>query len=163
MEAAALAQDWRRAEVFARAYTTRNPFDPAGHFYLGFRYLHSDQPWFGVALGEYKVALRLFEEQGRVNPIARFESAEIFEAMCHLEISKVHQRQILFLMDAGAPRETFPPLLERWQAAVDRVRAINPDSRDVAVYDRLIQEFYNHLERMPVNQAPVRIRPFDTT
>lgn len=149
MEDTALAGQWAEADRYARQYILRHPHDPAGHFYLGFRYLHSERPWFGVALGQYRMALRLFEESGRANPIPRFPDAETFESLCHLEISKVYQKQLLFLLDAGAPRDVFGPLLDNWQSAVDTVREINPDSEDVREYDRLIQDFRRYIETMP--------------
>ena len=149
MEQTALQGRWDEADRFARAYILRNPEDPAGHFYLGFRYLHSDQPWFGVALGQYRMALKLFEEGGRVNPIPRFEDASIFEGLCHLEISKVYQKQLLFLLDADAPREAYGPLIDNWQEAVDIVREIDPESTAVREYDRLIQEFRLYIEELP--------------
>jgi len=149
MEQSALTRQWDDADRYARQYILRNPHDPAGHFYLGFRYLHSERPWFGVAMGQYRLALRLFEEGDRVNPIERFESAAVFEALCHLEISKVYQKQLLFLLDAEAPREAFGPLLDNWQAVVDIVRELEPDSEAVRVYDRLIRDFRSYIERLP--------------
>ena len=149
MEQTALEGQWAQADRYARQYILRHPHDPAGHFYLGFRYLHSERPWFGVALGQYRLALRLFEEGGRENPIPRFPDADTFEALCHLEISKVYQKQLLFLLDAGAPRDTYGPILDNWQAAVDIVREIDPGSDDVQAYDQLIQDFRHYIRSMP--------------
>jgi len=72
------------------------PEHAGAHWYLGTCYLYSqNQRWLGIAQGELETALALFERQGKVNPIPRFD-ATYFEMMCHINQAKIY----LLLIDA---------------------------------------------------------------
>lgn len=69
----------------------QNPEDAGAHFYLGTCYLFStDNRWLGIARGELETALALFERQGKVCPIPRFDSSVYFEMICHINIAKIY-------------------------------------------------------------------------
>ncbi len=159
MENACLNQQWALAESVIREYLLRKPGAPEAHFYRGYRYLHSPRPWFGVALGEFETALEIYLQNGRVNPIPRFEDGpdRYFEIICYLEMSKVFLKQLQFLIEADAPKHVFPPILERCRQAIERVREIDPNSPDVRTFDQILRDAQQLINSRESNAPPVRL------
>lgn len=139
-EAEQLYLDMRYDEAIAllKQHLVRHPEDAGAHFYLGTCYLSSSQnAWLGIAQGELQTALALFQRQGKVNPIPRFNSATYFEMICHINLAKVYLRLIINVMDTdpsrlqvdkrAAIRKLVDGLEEQYEAA----RAIAPNDADV--------------------------------
>ena len=132
-----LDQRYGEAIPVLKTYLCRHPDNAGGHFYLGSSYLLSKSPWMVLARGEIETALALFEQQGGKSPIERFSDV-YFELRCHLELAKILLRQMVHLVDSGAPPESLRPLVERAEETLTKARAIAPEAADVAQLEALV-------------------------
>lgn len=128
-----LDQRYDEAVVLLKQHLARHPEDAGAHFYLGTCYLSSPKNgWLGIAQGELQTALALFERQGKINPIPRFNDSTYFELICHINLAKVYLRLILNIMDMDssqlqlnrrtAVRTLTKGLLEQYETA-QRIRS----------------------------------------
>ncbi|MBX7256184.1 MAG: hypothetical protein K1Y02_07460 [Candidatus Hydrogenedentes bacterium] len=146
-EAEVLYLDMRYDEAITllKQHLIRNPKDAGAHFYLGTCYLNSPKNgWLGIAQGELQTALALFKEQGKVNPIPRFNNATYFEMICHINLAKVYLRLIVNVLDLpqnqlGVDRgSAIEKLVEGLEEQYAAAREIAPNDPDVkALYERI--------------------------
>lgn len=132
---------WLPATETLKYYLMHHPEDAGAHFLLGRCYLYLQH--LVLAEGEFETARHYFTAGGRENPLPRFESADYFEMMTYIEISKVYLQQIQLMMQLNASPDALSDRLDRWQQALDAARKIKPDSPDVAAG----QELHDLLER----------------
>jgi hypothetical protein len=120
----------------AKQHLLRHPEDAGGHFLLGRAFLTTNN--LVLAQGEFETALHFFYKNGKQNPLPRFEDAEYFELICHIEMTKVFQKQFVFMLDMGVGKEALAERLTRWRASNAAAKAINPDRPELAQDDELI-------------------------
>ncbi|NUM55966.1 MAG: hypothetical protein HUU46_20185 [Candidatus Hydrogenedentes bacterium] len=123
----------------AQAFKSRlleKPDDAGAHFYLGTCYLYDKKNnWLGIAQGELETALSLFERQGKVSPVPRFD-AEYFEIICHVNKAKIYLLLVSLLIDNSIRYRDFrggslvPAIIEKCEEEArraERVSATHPD------------------------------------
>ncbi|GMV99521.1 MAG: hypothetical protein AMXMBFR84_06600 [Candidatus Hydrogenedentota bacterium] len=126
------------------------PHHAGGHYYLGWCYLSSsDNRWLMVAQGELETALAIYKRTGGPSPIPRF-SSQYFELICHIDIAKVHLRQLLFILDNGAPSGLNPftlieALVQKCKEQAEAARKVDPESKDVTDLEAQIESVSNAL------------------
>lgn len=136
---------WADAIDVLKQYLLVQPEDSGAHFYLGRCWLNVPEyngregPWLVLAEGELRLALQLFNDQGKKSSIERFTDT-YFETICHLERAKVYLKQLTYLADrrgrlAGATAET---IISELRQAVADAKAVDPDSPDVWAFERLV-------------------------
>jgi tetratricopeptide (TPR) repeat protein len=123
-------------ELFKR-FLLEHPDHAGAHFYLGTCYFASeDNRWLGVAQGELQTAIALFERQGKVSSIPRFNST-YFELISHINLAKIYLG-LVFTIVEEAPRmpgfdqrKAVELALEKCDEQYDIVKRIDPDNPDV--------------------------------
>ncbi len=115
-----------------------NPNHAGAHFYLGTCYFASDDNrWLGIAQGELQTAIALFERQGKVSPIPRFNDT-YFELISHINLAKIYLGLALSIVEdrSGLPgldrRRAVELALEKCEEQYDIVAQIDPENADVA-------------------------------
>ncbi|MCL4693860.1 MAG: hypothetical protein KJ060_15280 [Candidatus Hydrogenedentes bacterium] len=121
-----------------KRFLVDNPNHAGAHFYLGTCYLASDDNrWLGIAQGELQTAIALFERQGKVSPIPRFNDT-YFELISHINLAKIYLGLVITIVE---DRSSLPGLdrrraveltLERCEEQYDIVAQIDPENADVA-------------------------------
>ncbi len=142
-----LDQRYDEAKQLLKAYLLLDPGHPGAHFYLARTYLASlDVRESGLAENEYQLALRLFERQGRISGIKRYD-ASYFELMCQLDSANALWSQATVL----AQEPTLIPIaldsLRRAAEYVERGRAVNPKAPEVETVAARIRELATDLQR----------------
>ncbi len=142
-----LEQQWDAAVDTLRDHLARYPEDAGGHFLLG--RAHAALGHLVIAEGEFGTAHALFVKNGRVNPLPRFSDAQYFEFICHVEMCKVYQRQLLILYDLGAGRPALRDRVRQWAQSLKMARAANPDSPELEVFEELLKQARELVQSLP--------------
>ncbi len=141
-----LDQRYEDAQKLLKEYLLLDPDHPGAHFYLARTYMASrDIRETSLAENEYQMALRLFERQGRVSGIKRFDP-RYFEMMCHLNSATTLEIQARIL---AQDRTLIPVALESLRRAleyVERARAVNPKASEIEIVGEPIRELAGRLQ-----------------
>jgi hypothetical protein len=137
---------WADAIPVLKDHLILHPEDSGAHFYLGRCWLNAPEfngregPWLVLAEGELQLALQLFEKQGGVSTIERFND-RYFELICHVERAKIYLKQLQFLAGSnGVIRgRTAEGIMENLRQAVADARAVNPDAAEVRSLEQLLR------------------------
>lgn len=140
------------AEAFKKRLL-QAPDDAGAHFYLGTCYLNDavmssrkgrsgGNFWLGIAQGELETALAVFERQGKVNPIPRF-NAQYFEMICHVNQAKIYLHLLDLLSSdprlfRGLNASAVPGILQKCIEQAHLAEQVAPDNAEVAELKRLI-------------------------
>ncbi|MFO7973120.1 MAG: hypothetical protein R6V12_00630 [Candidatus Hydrogenedentota bacterium] len=152
---------WADAIDVLKQHLLAHPEDSGAHFYLGRSWLNvpeyngQEGPWLVLAEGELRLALQLFNDQGKKSTIERYTDT-YFETICHLERAKVYLKQLTYLADnrgrlAGATTES---IMTELRQAVTDAKAVNPDSPDVWAFERLLNTMQAPRENPPGQKTP---------
>jgi tetratricopeptide (TPR) repeat protein len=124
-------------EQFKR-FLLEHPEHSGAHFYLGTCYFASDDNrWLGLAQGELETAIALFERQGKVNSIPRFD-ATYFELISHINLSKIYLGLVFTIVEDTPQLRGFDKriavqlALDKCDEQYEIVKKIAPDNPDVA-------------------------------
>jgi tetratricopeptide (TPR) repeat protein len=133
-----LDQQWEKARPLLRRYLHQDPNNAAAHFYLGRCSLMADPEVYSyfVAEGEFQTALRIFRRNGRVNPIARFASADTFEYRCQLGSAKVYLNILDHAFGNNISVWQVQETVKRGIAYLDLAAEILPDDPELQDYQR---------------------------
>jgi tetratricopeptide (TPR) repeat protein len=132
-----LDQQYDDAIGLFKRFLLEHPDHAGAHFYLGTCYYASDENrWLGIAQGELETAITLFERQGKVSSIPRF-NATYFELIGHINLAKIY-RELVFTIVEDAPRipgfdrrRAVELALEKCDEQYEIVKRIHPDNPDV--------------------------------
>ncbi len=137
-EALYLDQHYDDAIAAFKKYLLDHPDQAGAHFYLGTCYMGSkDNRWLGIAQGELQTAIALFERQGKVSPIPRF-NATYFELIGHINLAKIYLN-LVFTIIENMPqnmahidkRQAIALTLDKCEEQYEIVKKIKPDHPDV--------------------------------
>jgi len=140
-----LDQKYGEAKQLLKEYLLLNPHHPGAHFYLARTYIASlDVRETSLAVNEYQLALRLFQEQGRISGITRYDPT-YFELMCQLDSANALwvQAQVL-----AQDRTLIPTALGSLRLAheyIERARTVNPKATEVDIVAARIGELAGEL------------------
>jgi len=144
-----------------KQHLAQHPEDAGAHFYLGTCYLNSPKNgWLGIAQGELLTALALFDRQGKVNPIPRFNDATYFELICHINLAKVYLRLVLNVMNMDANqlkidhRTALRGLVNGLQEQYEAAKQIDPNHADVKGLRERIEEVQGFMQTLPSPSTP---------
>lgn len=114
-----------------------HPDHSGAHFYLGTCYFASDDNrWLGIAQGELETAIALFERQGKVSSISRF-NATYFELISHISLAKIYLGLVFTIVEDSAQipgldrRQAAGMALDKCDEQYEIVKKIDPDHGDV--------------------------------
>ncbi len=147
-----LERRWEEARPILRQFLLSHPDHAGAHFYLGRAYLLAEDFRPAIAEGEFQTALNLFQRQGRRLPIERFESADYFEFMCHLDSAKVCYLEFSTRISIGAPPEALQPIAQRARIHMDGALALNTVPADYRMWDRNIRMIEQASGLIPVQR-----------
>jgi hypothetical protein len=139
---------WNDAIPLVKQQLQSHPEDIEAHFRLGQCYLYKDQPAFGIAEGEFKVALQLFHEDGDKTEVAGM-SAKDFELQCTMEVANVFVHTIDFIMKTNVRPEILNSLTNDLEIAIGDAKRLAPDDPRI----KRVNEFLQFLHTKPWTNA----------
>lgn len=157
-----LDQHYDQAIDAFKRFLLDHPDHAGAHFYLGTCYFASDDNrWLGIAQGELLTAIALFERQGKVSPVPRFNDT-YFELISHINLAKIYMGLVLTILDEGSripgldKRRAVEMTLEKCDEQYDIVAKIDPDHADVQWLKERINTLREALSlpRRTPNKAP---------
>lgn len=141
-----LDQRYDDAKRLLKEYLLLDPDHPGAHFYLARTYMASlDIRETSLAENEYQLALRLFQRQGRISGIKRYDQ-NYFELMCQLDSAKALGIQAEILARERALIPDALASLRRANDYVERARAVNPSAPEVEAVGAPIRELAAELQ-----------------
>ncbi len=158
-----LDQRYNEAIDAFKRFLLDNPNHAGAHFYLGTCYFASDDNrWLGIAQGELLTAIALFERQGKVSPIPRFDDT-YFELISHINLAKIYLGLVLTIVE---DRSSLPGLdrrkavalsLEKCEEQYEIVKEIAPENSDVIWLRDQIDTLRRALSIPRLPSAPSRL------